>query len=101
MYFLPQNVDRNQRVSAMNGKQFFLVEVIAHILHHLKCQLLTELRDSSRKELKASDFNWVITVPAFWKPMGRKMMCEAGNMVSPKLNYHHYSNAKCLSNGVN
>ena len=76
-------------MTAMNGKQFFLVEVIAHILHHLKCQLLTELRDLGYKEIKASDFNWVITVPAFWKPMGRKMMCEAGYMVSPKLRFNY------------
>ena len=69
----------------MNGKQFFLVEVIAHIFHYLKCQLLRELKDSGREKIKASNFNWVITVPAFWKPMGRKMMCEAGYMVSPKL----------------
>ena len=69
----------------MNGKQFFLVDVIAHILHHLKCQLLTEVRDFGYKELRASDINWVITVPAFWKPTGREMMREAGYMVSPKL----------------
>ena len=69
----------------MNGKQFFLVDVIAHILHHLKCQLLTELKDFAHKEIKASDIDWVITVPAFWKPMGRRMMREAGYMVSPKL----------------
>ena len=83
--FLLQDIDRNQKVFAMNGKQFFLVDVIAHILHHLKCQLLTELRDFGHKEIKASDIHWVITVPAFWKPMGKKMMREAGYMVSPTL----------------
>ena len=68
----------------MNGEQFFLVDVIAHILHHLKSILLTELRDFGY-ELKASDFDWVITVPAIWKSKGKKMMREAGYMVSPKL----------------
>ena len=77
-----QNIDRNQKISAMNGKHFFLVDIIAHIFHHLKCQLLVELQDD---HYKASNFNWVITVPAIWKSEGRKMMLEAGYMVSPTL----------------
>ena len=99
---LPQNIDINQKISALNGNQFYLVDVIAHILHHLKCQLLAELRDFGYKELKASDFDWVITVPAIWKSKGRKMMREAGYMVSPKLKLqianHQKKNYPCISN---
>jgi len=69
----------------MNGKQFLLLDVIAHILHHLKCQLLTEMKARDRKELKASHFDWVITVPAIWTSSKKKMIREAGYMVSPKL----------------
>lgn len=68
----------------MNGKQYYLVDVIAHVLHHLKCQLLTSLRDFGYKDLKASDIDWVITVPAIWRSKGKKMMREAGYMVSKK-----------------
>ena len=68
----------------MNGKQFFLVDVIAHIFHHLKCRLLTILRDFGYKELKASDIDWVITVPAAWGSEGKAMMYDAGYMVSQK-----------------
>jgi len=81
---LPQDIDRNQKISALNGKQFFLLDVIAHILHHLKDTLLTELREHGQN-LKASDFDWVITVPAIWKPKARELMLEAGYMVSLKL----------------
>ena len=81
-YFFSQNIDRNQKIFDMNGKQFFLVDVIAHILHDLKCRLLTALKDDDT-ELIASDFDWVITVPAFWKDNGKSMMREAGYMVSP------------------
>ena len=59
------------------------MDVIAHILHDLKCRLLTALKDDG-KDLKASDFDWVITVPAFWKKDGKSMMLEAGYMVSQK-----------------
>jgi len=62
------------------------VDVIAHILHHLKWQLLTLLRDAGYKNLKASDFDWVITVPAIWESKGKSMMLEAGYMVSPNSN---------------
>ena len=84
---LPQNIDRDQKITTMNDEQFFLADVIAHILHHLKCQLLREVKDFGYKELKASDFDWVITVPAIWKSKGRKMMLEAGYMVSFKLKF--------------
>ena len=70
-------------MEAMNGKNFYLVDVIAHILHHLKCRLLRELGDLFGRRLKASEFDWVITVPAIWKSKGKKMMREAGYMVSP------------------
>ena len=69
----------------MNDKQFFLLDVIVHILHHLKCRLLTVVRDFGYKELRASDFDWVITVPAIWKSGAKGLMLEAGYMVSPKL----------------
>ena len=84
-FSLPQNIDRNQKILAMNDEQFFLLDVIAHVLHHLKCQLLTVLRDFGYKELKASDFDWVITVPAIWKPRAKRLMLEAGYRVSLKL----------------
>ena len=80
---LPQNIDRNRKIPAMNGNQFYLVDVIAHILHHLKDQLLVVLKYLN---LKASDFNWVVTVPAFWKPGGKRMMRDAGYMVSSNCN---------------
>lgn len=85
-FFMLQNIDRNQKITALNGKQFYLVDVVAHILHHLKWRLLTEVRDFGYKKLKASEIDWVITVPAIWKSKGKKMMREAGYMVSPKFN---------------
>ena len=84
IFSLPQNIDRNQKILGMNGKEFFLVDVIAHILHHLKHQLLTVLGGFGYN-IKASDFDWVITVPAIWKSRGKSMMREAGYTVSSKL----------------
>ena len=93
---LPQNVNRNQKVSAANGEQFFLVDVIAHILHHLKYQLLRELHDKGNN-IKASDIDWVITVPAFWESEGTHMMRDAGYLVSPNSNCKYVISSKNLS----
>ena len=85
VFFLPQGIDRNKKIAALNSEEFFLVDVIAHILHELKCLLLTALKKEGYKHLKASDFDWVITVPAIWESEGKKMMLEAGCMVSPEV----------------
>ena len=68
----------------MNGKQFNLVEVIAHILKFLKTKLLEHLKRADHP-LEATDFHWVITVPAIWKARGKQMMREAGYRVGTKL----------------
>ena len=67
-------------VKAKNGKEYYLVEVIAHILKYLKDQLLKKLKGAGY-ELEATDFDWVITVPAIWRARGKQMMREAGYKV--------------------
>ena len=37
--------------------------------------------DQLRGQYKATDLNWVITVPAIWKARARRMMREAAYMV--------------------
>ena len=51
------------------------------MLKYLKDEFIRILR-KSELELKATDFDWVITVPAIWKARGKQMMREAGYMVS-------------------
>ena len=70
-------------VEALNGKQFFLVEVIAMILKYVKNRLLkVEVAQNTTGVLEASDFDWVITVPAIWKARGKQMMREAAYKVN-------------------
>ena len=66
-------------IKASNGKEFYLVEVIAFVLKYLREKLEKHtLRDS---ELTAADFDWVITVPAIWRSRGKRMMREAAYQV--------------------
>ena len=68
-------------MKASNGKEYYLVEVIAHILKYLKDELIRILK-LSNLNLTANDFDWVITVPAIWRAKGKQMMREAGYKVS-------------------
>ncbi len=83
MHVKLQNVNRNYKIQGMNGKQYFLINVIAHILCYLKERVLREIRDFGlyNNAPKVTDIDWVITVPAIWKAKGKSMMREAGYMV--------------------
>ena len=67
-------------VESFNGKKYFLVEVIAFIIKALKDELIKKLSTTVRA-LKATDFHWVITVPAIWRARAKRMMREAAYMV--------------------
>ena len=58
---------------------FFLRDVIALFIKYLKDELEKML---SVPKLTATDFHWVITVPASWTPSGKQMMREAAYQVN-------------------
>lgn len=68
------------KIKASNGKEYYLVEVIAHILKYLKDELIRVLK-ASDLNIEATEFDWVITVPAIWRARGKQMMREAGYKV--------------------
>ena len=68
------------KVKAKNGKEYYLVEVIAYILKYLKDELIKKLK-RAELNLEATNFDWVITVPAIWRNRGKQMMREAGYKV--------------------
>ena len=78
--FFLQSVNREMKVKALNGKEYYLVDVIAHILKFLKDALITHLNEAGIG-FQATDFDWVITVPAIWRARGKQMMREAGYKV--------------------
>ena len=65
----------------MTGGMFYLVEVVSFILKHLKETLIDHL-SRTKMPLQATDFDWVITVPAIWDARGKRMMREAAYLVS-------------------
>ena len=79
-----QTINREMKVKARNGKEYYLVEVIAHILKYLKDELIKKMKRADWG-LSATDFDWVITVPAIWRARGKQMMREAGYKVFFKM----------------
>ena len=62
-----------------NGTEFYIVDVIAHILLWIKNELLKKTERG--KAMVATDFDWVLTVPAIWRARGKQMMREASYKV--------------------
>ncbi len=69
------------KIKSSNGKEYYLVDVIAQILKHLKNELIENHLKRGGIPLEATDFDWVITVPAIWRARGKQMMREAGYKV--------------------
>ena len=68
-------------MTSLSGEQYYLVEVIAFVLKHLKQCLRNKLRRAAPL-LKTADIHWVITVPAIWKQDRKQMMREAAYKVT-------------------
>ena len=98
-----QDIHRDTEISDVNKKTFFLRDVIALFIKYLKDQFeetlemnkIDDLPDSDVEDptdhtsdsdtdavLKATDFHWVITVPAIWSASGKQMMREAAYQVN-------------------
>ena len=75
-------MNREFKIKAENGQEYYLVDVIAQILKYLKVELIENHLQRSEHPLEATDFDWVITVPAIWKARGKQMMREAGYKVN-------------------
>ena len=67
-------------MQAFNEESYYLVEVVALILCHLKKKLLAHLSKEA-VSFSSTDFEWVITVPAIWNAEAKQMMREAAYMV--------------------
>ena len=69
------------------GHHYYLVEVIAHVLKHLKDIFhkyleTSPFRASTRRPLCCTDFDWIITVPAIWSCASKQMMKKAAQKVT-------------------
>ena len=79
--FSLQDISRDTKIPDINGKMFFLRDVIALFIKYLKDELLMFFQTLS-SNCTATGMHWVITVPAIWSASGKQMMREAAYQVN-------------------
>lgn len=57
------------------------IDIFAMALKHLKEKALAVISDNTTVEYKLNDIQWVITVPAIWRPPAKQFMREAAVQV--------------------
>ena len=62
---------------AANGQTVSASKVFSHALSYFKFLSLREINDLSPTLLSNDDIQWVITVPAIWRPSARQFMRKA------------------------
>jgi len=75
-------VNKEMKIKAKNGNEYYLLDVLAQILNYLKIELIEKHLQHTGCHLEATDFHWVINVPAIWRASGEEMMREAGYKVT-------------------
>ncbi|XP_029960439.1 heat shock 70 kDa protein 12A-like [Salarias fasciatus] len=64
-------------IRAANGKCMKALKVFTEALRYLKDSALKTINNTSGRKFIASDFNWVLTVPAIWDPSAKQFMRKA------------------------
>ncbi|KAM4560849.1 heat shock 70 kDa protein 12A-like [Fundulus diaphanus] len=73
-----KKLTRNLKIKAANGKEMTALKVFTEALRFLKEDALkTIAKNTEGRKFKASDFTWVLTVPAIWDHSAKQFMREA------------------------
>lgn len=68
---------------ASNGKKLEALAVFSHSIGYLKDKAIEVIREVTGDDgYNALDIQWVLTVPAIWKPAAKQFMREAAYMVN-------------------
>ncbi|GLD73742.1 heat shock 70 kDa protein 12A-like protein [Lates japonicus] len=70
-------LNRDVTIKAANGESMKALKVFTEALQYLKEDALKTISAKAGRELIASDFTWVLTVPAIWDPSAKQFMREA------------------------
>ncbi|KAM4731311.1 heat shock 70 kDa protein 12A-like [Anableps anableps] len=73
-----RKLTREVTIKAANGKKMTALKVFTEALRFLKDDALKTISlNAAGTEFVASDFTWVLTVPAIWDPSAKQFMREA------------------------
>lgn len=89
-----QKVNRDVTITAANGKSMKALKVFTEALLYMKKDALETIQASTQgRKFIASDFTWVLTVPAIWDPSAKQFMREAATQVTLKTLNRNYVRA--------
>ncbi|XP_017297027.1 heat shock 70 kDa protein 12A [Kryptolebias marmoratus] len=68
---------KDMKIKAANGKEMTALKVFTETLGYLKSDALKTVTETTGRKLQASNFTWVLTVPAIWDHSAKQFMREA------------------------
>uniref|UniRef100_A0A4W6FIT4 Heat shock protein family A (Hsp70) member 12A.2 n=1 Tax=Lates calcarifer TaxID=8187 RepID=A0A4W6FIT4_LATCA len=77
-----KTLNRDVTIKAANGKSMKALKIFTEALRYLKEDALTTISAKAGRRFIASDFTWVLTVPAIWDPSAKQFMREAATQVT-------------------
>ncbi|XP_047225572.1 heat shock 70 kDa protein 12A-like isoform X2 [Girardinichthys multiradiatus] len=82
MSLYKRKINLDMKIKAANGKEMKALQVFTEALKFLKEDALTTIAQHTHgKRFTASDFTWVLTVPAIWDNSAKQFMREAATQV--------------------
>ncbi|XP_022801901.1 heat shock 70 kDa protein 12A-like isoform X2 [Stylophora pistillata] len=73
-----ENLNRNTTLEAGNGEHMIALDVFKYSIKYLYTRALEVIQERTGDEnFGMSDVQWVLTVPAIWKPAAKQFMREA------------------------
>lgn len=73
-----EHLNLNSTLEASNGRHMKALEVFSHSINYLHKRALEVIRERTGDEhFTSRDIQWVLTVPAIWKPAAKQFMREA------------------------
>jgi len=78
-----QNLNRETILEAINGKHLKALDIFTYSIHYLHKTALEVIGDrTGDANFTSCDVQWVLTVPAIWKPEAKQFMREAAYKVN-------------------
>ena len=84
-FHLTQELNRTTQLTAANGKKVDALVVFSLSIQFMKDEAVKVIRARTGDEsYSAKDIQWVLTVPAIWRPVAKQFMREAAYKVGWK-----------------
>lgn len=86
---LTQDLNRTTQLTAANGKKVEALIVFSLSIKFMKDEAVKIIRARTGENYSANDIQWVLTVPAIWRPAAKQFMREAAYKVGCKKHFYN------------